>query len=223
MDKAALLETRRPVRVTLIAIIFILTVLSVAACVTSLVSAQQAEVLNPPQLEVAQITECELAMAPCTSTPVPQPPSPVARSPLASHPPPPSSVHTPEQVRSPPTVQRPMTHPPPPLTPSPSLSPPSSSSPSPSPSSPSAPPVCVVVDDEDGLPQFETNARRAVPGQKPYFEGWHGETASKSFVHDAHSDKGLRIATYQPVLPSAGCYAVQEWHPTGGYVGCLTA
>ena len=78
----------------------------------------------------------------------------------------------------------------------------------------------MVVDDEDGLPTFMSNAPTAVPGAKPYFEGWHGETSSKSFVHDHHADKGLKYATYKPTLPAAGCYAVQEWHPTGGFY-CL--
>ena len=72
-----------------------------------------------------------------------------------------------------------------------------------------------MVDDEDGAPTFESNAGRAAPCVKPYFEGWHGETSSKSFVHDAHGNKGALRATYRPRLPAAGCYAVQEWHPTG--------
>lgn len=96
-----------------------------------------------------------------------------------------------------------------------------SSPPPPSPSlSPAATPIlaptCITVDDDDGLPTFETNALRAVPGVKPYFDSWHGATSSKSFVHDAHMDKGHRHATYRPHLPEAGCYAVQEWHESGG-------
>lgn len=191
-DKAALLPRGQPVMRGLVCATLFLTAISALACGFVLSGFPWGED-HSPKLLVREIDRCELDMMPtCDASAA-------------------SSAAVPSKASTPPPSPYPPS--------SPALSPPRVASP-PAASPPSPRPVCVVVDDEDPSPAFESNAIRAAPGAKPYFEGWHGETSAKSFVHDAHGNKGALRAIYRPVLPAAGCYAVQEWHPTGGFF-CL--
>jgi len=201
-DKAALLPRRQPILRGLVCATLFLTAISALACAFVLSGFPWGKD-HHPKLLVREIDRCELDMMPTCGDASAA--SSAAVTSKAS-PPPSASQHPPPSALSPPVVSPPVVSPP-------VVSPPVVSPPSPT-------PVCVVVDDEDPSPAFESNAIRAAPGAKPYFEGWHGETSAKSFVHDAHGSKGALRAIYRPVLPAAGCYAVQEWHPSGGFY-CL--
>ncbi len=174
---------------------------------------------SPPPSPTASPPPSPTISPPPSPTPdVSSPPSPTP-APAANQGPRDAANTTsyPEAVPSPPSPPSPP--PPPPSTsPSPLPTPPPSPSPPLPPVAPPPVPICVTVDNEDLA--FETNAQLAVPGHKPYFDTWHGETSSKSFVHDDTGSKGALHGTFRPALPETGCYAVQEWHPTGGFY-CL--